>query len=254
MAQFLFNLVGENFPSSLFPCWMIVSCTVTQRRFLCFFQTLLLPLFSCLLICHTLRHTLSVPLLHIANLRKKNQSLFIREKIKFCFGLSRIHYLSCARQALGRLVKLFIFIELNVSDLWDKRHKLTKHLVLKILCFRKPTYTLSFTIITFQSYISLTKSLNCCCFSPPSPPHSLHLSWKHRTQIHVNLLSTEKENPSQQKKKKQMKRTRLLTELWIWHRKWERPATPLRSLSFTSPSVSAHHHHHFSFSHGIHFT
>lgn len=29
------------------------------------------------------------------------------------------------------------------------------------------------------------------------------------------------------------------------------------SLSFTSPSVSAHHHHHhhhFSFSHGIHFT
>lgn len=114
------------------------------------------------------------------------------------------------------------------------------------------------TVLTSPQYVAFSIFMLRPPSSPHSvlPPHSLHLSWKQRaytqtdthTQTHIYWAQRKKIYP---KKRKRMNHTWLLTELWIWHRKWDCTAT---SLPFTSASVCAHHHHHFSFSHGIHFT
>lgn len=97
---------------------------------------------------------------------------------------------------------------------------------------------------------------NCSCFTPISRPVSIFIStfilslfltlsfphiaafvlkaqdahthawayWAHREKIHPN-----------KKKTKQMKQTRLLTELWIWLRKWEHAATSQPPLNCSLP-------------------
>lgn len=101
----------------------------------------------------------------------------------------------------------------------------------------------------FYFYVQSSLSSSLCA----SSTLSLHLSRKHRAHTH-ELIERKKSIPTKKEADEAYTaadRIVNLTQKMGAHR--HQP--PLcRSLSFTSPSVSAYHRRHFSFSHGIHFT